>query len=243
MPSRPVRIAAVGDVHAAAFDRAAAEAAVTAAAEADCLLIAGDLTATGEPEEAAVLAEILATSPVPVLYVLGNHDWHANRVPEVRAVLDGAGARMLERDHAELQVDGRTLGIVGLKGFVGGFAGSSLPDFGEPLLRQVHAAATTDVVALDAGLDAVAHCDVRVVLLHYAPTDATLAGEPVGIHAFLGNARMAAPIAEHRPDLVLHGHAHSGTFAGDIDGVPVHNVAAQLLDGPVHVFELDGAGA
>jgi Icc-related predicted phosphoesterase len=135
------------------------------------------------------------------------------------------------------------VGIVGLKGFVGGFAGSSLPDFGEPLLRQVHAAATTDVVALDSGLDAVAHCDVRVVLLHYAPTDATLAGEPVGIHAFLGNARMAAPIAEHRPDLVLHGHAHSGTFAGDIDGVPVHNVAAQLLDGPVHVFELDGRGA
>jgi Icc-related predicted phosphoesterase len=243
MPSRPVRIAAVGDVHAAPFDRAAAGAAVAAAADADCLLIAGDLTATGEPEEAAVLAEILAESAVPVLYVLGNHDWHANRVPELREVLDGAGARMLERDHAELQVDGRMVGIVGLKGFVGGFAGSSLPDFGEPLLRQVHAAATTDVVALDSGLDAVAHCDVRVVLLHYAPTDATLAGEPVGIHAFLGNARMAAPIAEHRPDLVLHGHAHSGTFAGDIDGVPVHNVAAQLLDGPVHVFELDGRGA
>jgi Icc-related predicted phosphoesterase len=243
MPSRPVRIAAVGDVHAAPFDRAAAGAAVAAAADADCLLIAGDLTATGEPEEAAVLAEILAESAVPVLYVLGNHDWHANRVPELREVLDGAGARMLERDHAELQVDGRMVGIVGLKGFVGGFAGSSLPDFGEPLLRQVHAAATTDVVALDSGLDAVAHCDVRVVLLHYAPTDATLAGEPVGIHAFLGNARMAAPIAEHRPDLVLHGHAHSGTFAGDIDGVPVHNVAAQLLDGPVHVFELAGRGA
>lgn len=179
MPSRPVRIAAVGDVHAAPFDRAAAGAAVAAAADADCLLIAGDLTATGEPEEAAVLAEILAESAVPVLYVLGNHDWHANRVPELREVLDGAGARMLERDHAELQVDGRMVGIVGLKGFVGGFAGSSLPDFGEPLLRQVHAAATTDVVALDSGLDAVAHCDVRVVLLHYAPTDATLAGEPV----------------------------------------------------------------
>jgi Icc-related predicted phosphoesterase len=243
MPSRPVRIAAVGDVHAAPFDRGAATAAVEAAAEADCLLIAGDLTATGEPEEAEVLAGILAGSRVPVLYVLGNHDWHANRVPELRAVLDGSGARMLERDHAELQVDGRRVGIVGLKGFVGGFAGSSLPDFGEPLLRQVHAAATTDVVALDAGLDAVAHCDVRVVLLHYAPTDATLAGEPVGIHAFLGNARMAAPIAAHRPDLVLHGHAHSGTFAGDIDGVPVHNVAAHLLDGPVHVFEVDGAGA
>jgi Icc-related predicted phosphoesterase len=243
MPSRPVRIAAVGDVHAAPFDRAAAGAAVAAAADADCLLIAGDLTATGEPEEAAVLAEILAKSTVPVLYVLGNHDWHANRVPELREVLDGSGARMLERDHAELQVDGRTVGIVGLKGFVGGFAGSSLPDFGEPLLRQVHAVATTDVVALDSGLDAVAHCDVRVVLLHYAPTDATLAGEPVGIHAFLGNARMAAPIAEHRPHLVLHGHAHSGTFAGDIDGVPVHNVAAQLLDGPVHVFELGGHGS
>jgi Icc-related predicted phosphoesterase len=241
MAGRPIRIAAVGDVHAAAFDRGPASAAVAAAGEAgaDCLLIAGDLTATGEPEEAAVLAELLARAAMPVLYVLGNHDWHADRVPELRAVLDGSGARMLERDHAVLDVDGGTLGIVGLKGFVG----SSLPDFGEPLLRQVHAAATTDVVALDAGLDAVAHCDARVVLLHYAPTDATLAGEPAGIHAFLGNARMAAPIAAHRPDLVLHGHAHAGTFAGDIAGVPVRNVAAHLLDGPVHVFELDGRGA
>jgi Icc-related predicted phosphoesterase len=150
---------------------------------------------------------------------------------------------MLERDHASSQVDGRTLGSCGSRGFVGGFAGSSLPDFGEPLLRQVHAAPTTDVVALDSGLDAVAHCDVRVVLLHYAPTDATLAGEPVGSTPSWATPGWPLRSRSTAPTSCFHGHAHSGTFAGDIDGVPVHNVAAQLLDGPVHVFELDGRGA
>jgi len=104
MPARPIRIAAVGDVHAATFDRGAATAAVAAAADegADCLLIAGDLTATGEPEEAEVLAGILAGSAVPVLYVLGNHDWHADRVPELRAVLESLARGLSSGEGAQV---------------------------------------------------------------------------------------------------------------------------------------------
>jgi Icc-related predicted phosphoesterase len=241
MPEPPIRVAAVGDVHAAEFTRATIETAFCDVdADADVLLLAGDLTATGDPHEGELLAEALRPVNVPVLAVLGNHDWHADRTRELVAVLADAGVRVLEREAARLDVGGRTLGIAGAKGFVGGFPGSHLPDFGEPLLRRVYREATADVAGLDAALHALDGCDHRVVLLHYAPTDETLAGEPPGIHAFLGTDRLAGPLREHRPDLVLHGHAHAGTHAGDVDGIPVFNVAAPMLPAPYVVFALDG---
>lgn len=207
----------------------------------DLVLLAGDLTTYGQPEQAALLAEICRPLEVPVYAVLGNHDWHCNRVPEIVALLSGAGVRVLDRSWAVEDVDGVSVGIVGLKGFIGGFPDSQLPDFGEPILRQVYAETTEEVDALEAGLEAVKGSDYRIVLLHYSPTVTTLEGEPRGIWPFLGTDRLAEPIAEHRPDVVLHGHTHAGRFEGAIGDVPVFNVAVPVLGRDFFVFELDGA--
>jgi Icc-related predicted phosphoesterase len=107
-------------------------------------------------------------------------------------------------------------------------------------MREVYAETTRDVQALDAGLKEIAHCPVRLVLMHYAPTAQTLRGEPEGIWTMLGNDRVAAPIIEHEPDLVLHGHAHAGTFEGRIEDVPVYNVSVPVLGKDFWVFELTG---
>jgi Icc-related predicted phosphoesterase len=122
---------------------------------------------------------------------------------------------------------------------VGGFTGSHLPDFGEPLLRSVYAETSDDVAALDSGLREVAMCPVRIVMLHYAPSTSTIEGEPLGIWPFLGTDRLAAPIAEHEPHLVVHGHAHAGTFRGGIGEVPVYNVSVPVIERDFWVFELD----
>ena len=133
------------------------------------------------------------------------------------------------------------MGVVGVKGFVGGFPGCNLPDFGEPSLRAVYAETGDEVAALEEGLREIATCPVRIALLHYAPTLETLQGEPSEIWAFLGTDRLAQPIAEHRPDLVLHGHAHAGTFEGRVGEVPVYNVSVPVLGEDWWVFELAGA--
>jgi uncharacterized protein len=238
---RPIRFAAAGDVHAHDGNRDdLARAFQHIDGTVELILLAGDLTTYGEPEQAALLAEICRPLQVPVYAVLGNHDWHCDQVPELVALLAGAGVRVLDRSWAIEEIDGSSVGIVGLKGFVGGFPDASLPDFGEPLLRQVYAETSADVDALDAGLEAVAGSDYRIVLLHYSPTVTTLEGEPRGIWAFLGSDRLAVPIAEHRPDVVLHGHTHAGTFEGVIGDVPVFNVAVPATGRDFFVFELDG---
>jgi uncharacterized protein len=206
---------------------------------ADLIVLAGDLTTHGEPEQARVLADACRNVGVPVVAVLGNHDHHEARGDQVMAVLREAGLTVLDRDVAILDVAGLEVGIVGTKGFVGGFPGSSLPDFGEPLLRTVYAETSEEVAALERGLQEVSHCDLRIVLLHYAPTEETLAGEPVGIHTFLGSARLATPIAEYQPDMVLHGHAHAGSFEGRIGETPVYNVAVHVTGRDFYVFDLE----
>src|SRR3954467_3553096 len=140
---RPIRVAAAGDVHAEQANRDSLASAFHAVdGEVDIVLLAGDLTTYGEPEQAALLAEICRPLEVPVYAVLGNHDWHCNRVPEIVALLSGAGVRVLDRSWAVEEVDGASVGIVGLKGFIGGFPDSQLPDFGEPILRQGYAETT-----------------------------------------------------------------------------------------------------
>ena len=202
------------------------------------ILLAGDLTTHGEPEQAAVLADACRPLDVPVYAVLGNHDFHANRCDEVVAVLEDAGIRVLAarlrgaRGRRARARDRRR------QGFVGGFPGAELPDFGEPLLREVYAETTREVEAIEAGLEAVAGCHRRVVLLHYAPVPETLVGEPEPIWAFLGSSRLAAPIGAHRPDLVLHGHAHRGSFATELGPVPVRNVAVHVIGKDFEIFEL-----
>jgi Icc-related predicted phosphoesterase len=238
-----IRIAAAGDIHFGerANDRERAAAAFGALEErADLVLLAGDLTTHGEPEQAAILADACRALDVPVVAVLGNHDWHANRAGEVRAVLEEAGIVVLDRSHHVLELCGAEVGVVGAKGFVGGFAGSHLPDFGEPSLRALYAEGMEEVAAIDEGLRAVSLCPFRIVLLHYAPTADTLEGERRDIWTFLGTDRLAVPIREHNPDLVLHGHAHAGTFEGRVGEVPVYNVSVPVLGEDWWVFELAG---
>ena len=234
-----IRVAAAGDIHCAEPLRERVTRAFAALeGTADVVLLAGDLTTHGEPEEAAVLADACRPLDLPVYAVLGNHDFHVNRCDEVIAVLEEAGVHVLQRGFAVHEVRGIELGIVGGKGFVGGFPGAELPDFGEPLLREVYAETTREVEALEAGLEQVSGCHRRVVLLHYAPIPETLVGEPETIWAFLGSSRLAAPIGAHRPDLVLHGHAHRGSFAGALGPVPVRNVAVHVLGKDFELFDL-----
>jgi Icc-related predicted phosphoesterase len=243
MAEARIRIAAAGDVHCDEPARDRVQAAFAGAErEADLVLLAGDLTTHGEPDEAAVLADACRGLGVPVVAVLGNHDLHSGRQDEVVATLREAGITLLERDWTVCDVNGTSVGVVGTKGFVGGFPGSSIPDFGEPSLRALYAETTAEVEAIDRGLDAVRDCLLRIVLLHYAPTMTTLTGEPEGIWTLLGSNRLAAPIASHRADLVLHGHAHEGTFAGSIGAVPVYNVAVPVTGRDFWVFDLDPEG-
>jgi Icc-related predicted phosphoesterase len=237
-----IRIAAAGDVHASEATR---ERVVTAfervAEEADVILLAGDLTTTGEPEQAAVLADACRQLEIPVFTVLGNHDYHAGRQDDIRALLQEAGVHVLERNWRTCNIAGLELGVVGTKGFVGGFPGSVLPDFGEALLRRVYAETTAEAEAIGKGLQEIVHCDLRIVLLHYSPIEATITGEPEGIHVMLGSDRLATPIAEYGADLVLHGHAHAGTFDGCIGKIPVYNVAVHVTGRDFWIFDLEGA--
>jgi Icc-related predicted phosphoesterase len=242
--SAPIRLAAAGDIHCRPEHRDEVVAAFARVAGAvDAILLAGDLTTHGEPAQAAVLAEACRDLGVPVVAVLGNHDWHAGRRDELAGVLEEAGVILLDPGHVVLEVGARDLAVVGAKGFVGGFSGSHIPDFGEPSMRALYAEATTEVEALDRGLREVSTCAARVVLLHYAPTAQTLAGERRDIWAFLGTDRLAAPIVDHDPHLVLHGHAHAGTFRGAIGEVPVYNVSVPVMGRDFALFELAGASA
>lgn len=239
--SGTVRIAAAGDIHV----REGTEEQVRASfaelrGKADLVLLAGDLTTCGDPKEAEVLARACRDLELPVVAVLGNHDWHLDRADELSTVLSRAGITMLDRDSTVIEAAGLRVGVAGAKGFIGGFPGSHLPDFGEPALRMVYAETTAEIKGIARGLQEIATCDVRVVLLHYAPTEETLVGEPEGIWAFLGTDRMAAPIREHEPDLVLHGHAHSGTLEGSIGTLPVYNVSVPLMGKDFWIFELTG---
>jgi Icc-related predicted phosphoesterase len=247
-PERPecaIRIAASGDIHVGRPEDAERWSAAFAGlrGRVDLVLLAGDLTTHGEPEQAAFAAEAARAlgDGVPVLAVLGNHDWHVNRHAELTAALREGGIDVLEREHRVLELCGAEVGVAGCKGFGGGFEGAHMPDFGEPLMRALYRESMAEVEALDASLRAIALCPFRIALLHYAPITATLEGEPPNIWAFLGTDRLSAPLREHHPDLVLHGHAHAGTFAGRLGTVPVYNVSVPVLGEDFWVFEMTGA--
>ncbi len=237
-----VRIAAAGDIHCRPAQREhAIRAFERLDAKADLLLLAGDLTTHGQPEQAEIVAEACGPLDIPILAVLGNHDWHSNQVDECLPIWAGAGIQVLDREHAIVEVAGLEVGVAGVKGFVGGFPGAHLPDFGEPSLRGIYAETTAEVEALSAGLREIALCPFRIALMHYAPTPETLHGEPPEIWPFLGSDRFAAPLLEHRPDLVLHGHAHAGRFEASLEGVPVYNVSVPVMRQDFWVFELHSA--
>ena len=237
-----IRVAAAGDIHAhAATSEGLRDSFEEIARGADLILLAGDLTTYGEPEQGAIVADACRGLGVPVLCVLGNHDWHSARRDELVAVLAEGEVAVLDPGWAIHCIHGVEIGIAGAKGFVGGFPGCHLPDFGEPSLRSIYAETGREAAALDDGLRHIALCDIRIALLHYSPIESTLDGEPREIWAFLGSDRLAPPLIEHQPDLVLHGHAHAGRFEGRLGDVPVHNVAVPVMGQPFWVFELTPA--
>lgn len=237
--ARTIRVAATGDLHAGAgeTDRVA-EAFRRVAEQADLVLLAGDLTQHGQLDEIGVVAGACRQLELPIVAVLGNHDWQSDRADDLTAALGEAGVVVLDRSHTILPIGGVSVGVAGVKGFVGGF-GNEWANFGEPLFRAAYAETTADVDGLDSGLAAIASCPIRIALLHYAPVETTLAGEPERLWLVLGSERLAGPIRRHRPCLAVHGHAHHGSFHGDLDGVPVYNVAPHVTGREFWVFELD----
>jgi Icc-related predicted phosphoesterase len=237
--AKTVRVAAAGDIHAGAAERdRVREAFERVEEQTDLILLAGDLTLHGQVDEVEVVADACRELSVPVVAVLGNHDWHSDRPADLARSLAEAGVVVLGRSHTILRINGVSVGIAGVKGFVGGFH-QQWANFGEPIFREAYAETTRDVEGLEAGLAAIEPCAVRLALLHYSPVEATLIGEPERLWLVLGADRLAGPIASHRPDLVVHGHAHHGSFEGEIEGVPVYNVAVHVMGREFWVFELD----
>lgn len=221
-----VRFAAVGDIHVTRDSAGALRKFFAQAAEAaDALLLCGDLTDYGTADEAKVLAEELASVSVPIVAVLGNHDFESGTPEIVCEILSKAGVRVLDGEACEIE----GVGIAGAKGFAGGFGRGSLGAWGEPVIKQFVQEALQEAMKLEAAL-AKLRTPRRIALLHYAPIAGTVQGEPVEIFPFLGSSRLEDPLLRYPVDAVFHGHAHRGTLEGrTINGVPVFNVARPLL--------------
>jgi Icc-related predicted phosphoesterase len=222
----PFRVAAVGDLHCTKASAGSfAPWLETVNARADVLLLCGDLTDYGLPEEAQVLVKELSVVRVPVLAVLGNHDYESDKRAEVTEILTHGGVRVLA---GESHVIGET-GFVGTKGFAGGFGSHTLGFWGEPTTKRFVQEAVDEALLLENGL-ARLRSPRRIAVLHYAPIAATVEGEPVAIQTFLGCSRLEEPLLRYPVDAVFHGHAHRGTLEGRTrNGVPVYNVALPLL--------------
>ena len=232
-----IRVAAVGDVHAG-LDCVGCLGLETLDDQADLLLLAGDLTRIGDPAEAEVLARELSGVTLPVVAVLGNHDHHSDQPDQIRKCLESAGVTVLEGEAATLTVNDVNIGIAGVKGFGGGFAGASGSDFGEPEMKAFVRHTKGIASSLERQL-AELRSDVRIALLHYSPIEATLQGERLEIYPFLGSYLLGEAIDRAGADLVLHGHAHAGSERGFTPaGVRVRNVAKPVIRDSYRVFEL-----
>ncbi len=236
---RMIRIAAVGDIHVKEDGRGKLRPHFLSLRDrADILLLAGDLTHLGTIAEAEVLAAELRDIRVPVVAVLGNHDYHAGVAADVRRVMESIGVVMLEGEHTTIELAGATLGIAGTKGFGGGFHGACGHKFGEPEMKAFVQITENASRGLETSLRGL-RTDYRVALLHYAPVRDTLEGERLELFPFLGAYQLAEAVDRAGADLVLHGHAHHGAASGATPGgVPVHNVAMPLIRMPYKVFTL-----
>jgi Icc-related predicted phosphoesterase len=236
-----IRVAAIGDVHVGIDSGDAARHLFDGVDRAaDLLLLAGDLTRMGDANEADLVASAVERAGVPVVAVLGNHDYHTDAAPKVRASLEGAGAVVLEGDATEVRLSGRTVGIAGTKGFGGGFAGASGTAFGEPEMKSFIRHSESLAEQLRGSLTEL-QSDVRVALLHYSPVKDTLVGERLEIFPFLGSYLLGEAIDDAGADLVVHGHAHGGTEKGVTPGgIHVRNVAQPVIRAPYSVYCFDG---
>jgi Icc-related predicted phosphoesterase len=221
-----VRFAAVGDLHVNKDAAGTLRGFFAQAGEAaDALLLCGDLTDYGTAEEAKVLADELGAVSVPIVAVLGNHDYESGTPEVVREVLTRAGVRVLDGEACEIE----GVGIAGIKGFAGGYGRGSLGAWGEPAIKLFVQEALNEAMKLESAL-AKLRMPRRIALLHYSPVVGTIQGEPPEISPFLGSSRLEEPLLRYPVDAVFHGHAHRGSLEGrTINGVPVFNVARPLL--------------
>lgn len=228
-----VRVAAVGDIHLSPDCGGLLRPSFATLPQcADVLLLAGDLTRHGTVSEAEVVAGEVRDIGVPVVAVLGNHDYHSEQEADVGRVLTDAGVTVLEGESVLLPVPGGIIGVAGVKGFCGGFAGRSAGEFGEREMKEFVRTARRGAEGLYRALRGMDgdSCAVRIALTHFAPVPDTLAGEPVEIYPFLGSHLLAEAIDEAGADLAVHGHAHLGTEHGTTaGGVRVRNVAQPVI--------------
>jgi Icc-related predicted phosphoesterase len=238
-----IRVAAVGDLHIGS-DACASwrDALKPVSDEADVLLLAGDLTRVGSSEEAVAVAAALEPVSIPIVAVLGNHDYHCGSEDEVTRVLSTRGVRMLEGTTASIEVGGTRVGVAGSKGFGGGFANACGSDFGEPEMKAFIRHTATLSGQLRCALELL-DVDLRIALLHYSPIATTLHGEHLQIYPFLGSYLLGEAIDAAGADLVLHGHAHAGSEKGVTPGgVVVRNVAQPVIRSAYRVYCFAGPG-
>ncbi|HEU4623407.1 MAG TPA: metallophosphoesterase [Steroidobacteraceae bacterium] len=242
-----VRLAAVGDLHIKKTSQGQLAPLLSSVNErADVLLLCGDLTDYGTPEEARILARELTTSVrIPIVAVLGNHDYESNQHEAVCSILADANVKVLDGEAVEI----RGVGFAGIKGFAGGFGRGTLGAWGEPGIKQFVQHALDEALKLESAL-ARLRTPQRVAVLHYSPIRDTVEGEPCEIYPYLGTSRLEEPLNRHPVNVVFHGHAHHGALEGrTAKGTPVFNVAMPLLlrtfpeKAPFRVFELPAVEA
>ena len=235
-----MKIAAIGDLHVT--DGSVApyrDIFAEISSAADALVLCGDLTNFGKTTEAEILAEDIKTCDIPVLGVLGNHDFESGQPEEVARILGEAGMTVL--DEQAVEIDG--VGFAGVKGFMGGFGRGELAPFGEPIAKAFVDEALNEARKLENGLRSL-RTDRSLAVLHYSPVPGTLEGEPIEIFQYLGSARLADAIDRFdHVKAVVHGHAHHGTFeAATARGTPVYNcaqfVVRQRFDRPYALLEI-----
>ena len=232
--TRTVRVAAVGDVHCGKGSQGQFQPLFARVAEsADVLVLCGDLTDYGLPDEARVLVRELSAVKVPTVAVFGNHDLESGNAAEIATILTEAGVRLLDGDGVEIQ----GVGFAGVKGFAGGFGARALQSWGEEVMKRFVREAVEEALKLESALSRLA-TEQRVAVLHYAPIRATVATEPEEIIPFLGSSRLEEPLNRYHVTAAVHGHSHGGAPEGrTTTGIPVYNVALPVLkreypDGP-----------
>ena len=235
-----VRIAAVGDTHVPKAGNSLLQPALAAAANADVLVLCGDITDYGLPEEARLVASALQVVKIPIVAVLGNHDMESGHTEEVKKILADAGVIVLDGDAQEVA----GIGFAGVKGFAGGFGPRALGPWGEEAIKLFVHEAVNEALKLEAAL-ARLRTPHRIAVLHYAPVVDTVLGEPLEIYPFLGSSRLEDPLNRYPVSAVFHGHAHRGSLEGRTrEGSPVYNVAMPLLarafpgQPPIRIVEL-----
>ncbi len=221
-----IRLAAIADIHCNKTSHEQMRVLFSQISEqADIILLGGDLVDYGLPEEAIILAKELASVKLPILGVLGNHEFESGRETDVRRILSEAGVVILDGDAYEIG----DIGFAGVKGFAGGFGERALQPWGENSVKSFVHEAIGEALKLESAL-AKLRTERRVALLHYSPIESTVRGEPEAIYPFLGSSRLEEPLNRYPVNVVFHGHAHHGSPEGRTKcDVPVYNVAMKLL--------------